>query len=74
MTDRTPQQVNLTLDRVEQISSENTVNIAEMQVYISQFVRVVEQQILVQNERLDRQDTLIQLLSTYITGAPPQSD
>jgi hypothetical protein len=74
MTDRTPQQVNLTLDRVEQISSENTVNIAEMQVYISQFVRVVEQQLLVQNERLDRQDTLIQLLSTYITGAPPQSD
>jgi hypothetical protein len=74
MTDRTPQQVNLTLDRVEQISSENTVNIAEMQVYISQFVRVVEKQLLVQNERLDRQDTLIQLLSTYITGAPPQSD
>jgi hypothetical protein len=73
MTDRTPQQVDMTLDRVEQISAQNTVNIAEMQTYISQFVRVVEQQIVVQNERLDRQDTLIQLLSTYITGTPPQA-
>jgi hypothetical protein len=73
MTDRTPQQVDMTLDRVEQISAQNTVNIAEMQTYISQFVKVVEQQIVVQNERLDRQDTLIQLLSTYITGTPPQA-
>jgi ABC-type transporter Mla subunit MlaD len=88
MTDRTPQQVDMTLDRVEQISAQNTVNIAELQTYVSQFVRAVDQrlgsvdrqlqsvdqQLQVQNERIARQDTLIQLLSTYITGTPPQAD
>ncbi|NJM49336.1 MAG: hypothetical protein HC860_26765 [Alkalinema sp. RU_4_3] len=44
MTDRTPQQVDMTLDRVEQISAQNTANIAELQTYISQFVRAVAQQ------------------------------
>jgi hypothetical protein len=86
MTDRTPQQVDMTLDRVEQISAQNTVNIAELQTYISQFVRsvdqrlqavdlqlqAVDQQLQTHDERIARQDALIQLLSTYITGTPPQ--
>jgi uncharacterized protein (DUF3084 family) len=86
MTDRTPEQVDMTLDRVEQISAQNTVNIAELQTYISQFVRsvdqrlqavdqqlqAVDQQLQTHEERIARQDTLIQLLSTYITGTPPQ--
>ncbi len=81
MTDRTPQQVDMTLDRVEQISAQNTVNIAELQTYISQFVRAVDQrlqtvdqQLQAHDERIARQDALIQLLSTYITGTPPQAD
>jgi predicted transcriptional regulator len=81
MTDRTPQQVDMTLDRVEQISAENTVNIAELQSYVSQVARAIEQlaaatdqQNQKQDERIARQDTLIQLLSAYITGTPPQAD
>lgn len=80
MTDRTPQQVDMTLDRVEQISAQNTANIAEMQAYISQFVRAVDERlqdhderIKAHDERIARQDALIQLLSTYITGTPPQA-
>jgi hypothetical protein len=59
MTDRTPQQVDMTLDRVEQISAQNTANIAEMQTYISQFVRAVDQRLQEHNEWLQAHDALM---------------
>jgi hypothetical protein len=62
MTDRTPQQVDMTLDRVEQISSENTVNIAELQTYVSQFVRAVDQQLQAHSAIMARHDSRIAIL------------
>jgi septal ring factor EnvC (AmiA/AmiB activator) len=96
MADRTIEQMNIALERLEQISAENTQNMGELQrnlnelqVYVAQVAGTVEriavateqrlngQDELIQalisttDQRLNRQDQLIALLSSYITGTPP---
>jgi hypothetical protein len=89
MADRTIEQINVALERLEQVSAENARNSAELQVYVAQVAGTVEriaigmeqrlnqqdqmiqQLTLTHEQRLNRQDQLIALLSSYITGAPP---
>jgi methyl-accepting chemotaxis protein len=81
MADRTFEQINESLDRLLSVSGENTRNIAELQAIVSQVAGAVEQlatltdsRLNQQDARIARQDQLIQLLSTYITGVPPVED
>jgi hypothetical protein len=89
MADRTIEQINVALERLEQVSAENARNSAELQVYVAQVAGTVEriaigmeqrlnqqdqmiqQLTLTHEQRLNRQDQLIALLSSYITGTPP---
>jgi hypothetical protein len=96
MADRTIEQINVALERLEQVSAENARNSAELQVYVAQVAGTVEriaigmeqrlnqqdqrlaqqeqmmqQMALTHDQRLNRQDQLIALLSSYITGTPP---
>ncbi len=85
MTDRTIEQINHNLDQVLAISAENTRNIAEnshaiddlrqsigeLRETVATVAGAVETLALLTDDRLNRQDRLIQLLSTYITGVPP---
>jgi ABC-type transporter Mla subunit MlaD len=78
MADRTFDQINQSLDRLLEVSAENTRNIAELHNTVARVAGAVEQLALLTDERLNqqdariaRQDQLIQLLSTYITGVPP---
>lgn len=88
MTDRTIEQINHNLDQVLAISAENTRNIAEnsraideLRVYVAQVAGTVERIALATDQNLKkqdawiaRQDQLIQLLSTYITGVAPDNE
>ncbi len=81
MAERSVEQMNISLERVEQISAENTRNIAELQVYVSQVVGTVERIAIATEQRLNkqdsqiaRQDQLIRLLSSYITGVAAEPD
>jgi hypothetical protein len=78
MADRTIEQINIALERLEHVSADNTHNLGQLQVYIAQVAGTVEriaiateQRLNRQDERLIRQDQLIQLLSSYITGIQP---
>ncbi len=74
MTDRTIEQINHNLDQVLAISAENTRNIAELQLYVSQVAGTVERIALATDQRLNRQDKIISMLSAYITGTSPATD
>jgi ABC-type transporter Mla subunit MlaD len=81
MADRTPEQVNQSLDRLMEISAENTRNIAEMRQGIAELSNTVatvagavETLATLTDQRLNRQDQIIALLSSFITGIPPASD
>jgi hypothetical protein len=74
MTDRTIEQINHNLDQVLAISAENTRNIAELQLYVAQVAGTVERIALATDQRLNRQDQIISMLSAYITGTSPASD
>lgn len=74
MTDRTPEQTNETLDRILEISAENTRNIAELHNTVARVAGAVEQLALLTDQRLNRQDQIISMLSAYITGIPPAND
>jgi hypothetical protein len=89
MADRTIEQINVALERLEQVSADNARTSAELQVYVAQVAgtveriaiameqrlnqqdQVIQQIALTQDQRLNRQDQLIALLSSYITGTPP---
>jgi hypothetical protein len=75
MAERSVEQMNVSLERVEQISAENTRNLAELQIYVAQVAGTVERIAIATEQRLNKQDTqiarqdqLIRLLSSYITG------
>jgi hypothetical protein len=88
MTDRTQEQVNQTLDRLLEVAAANTSNItansdaiaantrniAELQLYVAQVAGTVERIALATDQRLNRQDQIISMLSAYITGTSPATD
>jgi uncharacterized coiled-coil protein SlyX len=81
MAERSVEQMNISLERVEQLSAENTRNIAELQIYVAQVAGTVERIAIATEQRLNkqdaqiaRQDQLIRLLSSYITGVAAEPD
>ncbi len=81
MAERSVEPMNVSLERVEQISAENTRNLAELQVYVAQVAGTVERIAIATEQRLNkqdaqitRQDQLIRLLSSYITGVAAEPD
>jgi hypothetical protein len=82
MAERSVEQMNISLEWVEQLSAENTRNIAELQIYVAQVAGTVERIAIATEQRLNKQDEqiarqdllisrhdqLIRLLSSYITG------
>jgi uncharacterized coiled-coil protein SlyX len=81
MAERSVEQMNVSLERVEQISAENTRNLAELQIYVAQVAGTVERIAIATEQRLNkqdaqiaRQDQLIRLLSSYITGVAAEPD
>jgi hypothetical protein len=75
MAERSVEQMNISLEWVEQLSAENTRNLAELQIYVAQVAGTVEriaiateQRLNKQDEQIARQDQLIRLLSSYVTG------
>jgi hypothetical protein len=75
MAERSVEQMNVSLERVEQISAENTRNLGELQIYVAQVAGTVEriaiateQRLNKQDQQIARQDQLIRLLSSYVTG------
>jgi hypothetical protein len=75
MAERSVEPMNISLERVEQISAENTRNLAELQIYVAQVAGTVEriaiateQRLNKQDQQIARQDQLIRLLSSYVTG------
>jgi hypothetical protein len=81
MAERSVEPMNVSLERVEQISAENTRNLAELQIYVAQVAGTVERIAIATEQRLNkqdaqiaRQDQLIRLLSSYITGVAAEPD
>ncbi len=74
MSDRTIEQINHNLDQVLAISAENTRNIAELQLYVAQVAGTIERIALATDQRLNRQDQIIGMLSAYISGTSPATD
>ncbi len=81
MAERSVEQMSVSLKRVEQISAENTRNLAELQIYVAQVAGKVERIAIAteqclnkQDAQIARQDQLIRLLSSYITGVAAQPD
>jgi hypothetical protein len=88
MSDRTPEQLDQTLDRLLEVAAANTSNItanseaiaansrniAELQLYVAQVAGTVERIALATDQRLNRQDQIISMLSSYITGIAPATD
>jgi hypothetical protein len=68
MAERSVEQMNISLEWVEQLSAENTRNIAELQIYVAQVAGTVERIAIATEQRLNKHDQLIRLLSSYITG------
>ncbi len=64
MAERTIDQMNIALERLEQMSAENTRNLGELQVYVAQVAGTVERIAIATDQRLNRQDELIQQLIT----------
>jgi methyl-accepting chemotaxis protein len=78
MTDRTIEQINHNLDQVLAISAENTRNIAEnsraiaeLRETVATVAGAVETLATLTDQRLNRQDQIISMLSSYITGIAP---
>jgi methyl-accepting chemotaxis protein len=71
MGDRSIEQINQSIDRLLEISAENTRNIAELSNTVCTIAGAVERLATLTDQRLNRQDQLIRLLSAYITGTPP---
>jgi hypothetical protein len=88
MAARSVEQMNVSLEQVEQISAENTRNLAELQIYVAQVAGTVERIAIATEQRLNKQDEqiarqdrliarhdqLIRLLSSYITGVAAEPD
>jgi uncharacterized phage infection (PIP) family protein YhgE len=60
MADRTIEQINVALERLEQVSANNTRNLAELQVYVAQVAGTVERIAIGMEQRLTQQDQMIQ--------------
>jgi hypothetical protein len=63
MADRTIEQINVALERLEQVSAENARNSAELQVYVAQVAGTVERIAIGMEQRLNQQDQMIQQLT-----------
>jgi ABC-type transporter Mla subunit MlaD len=102
MSDRTPEQVNQTFDRLLDVAAANTNNITansdaiaanstaiaanstaigelsqsigELRETVATVAGAVETLALLTDQRLNRQDQIISMLSTYITGIRPVGD
>lgn len=81
MSDRNLDRINHNLDQVLLISADNTRNIAENSRAIAELSETVatvagavETLARLTDQRLNRQDQIISLLSSYITGASPANE
>ena len=88
MSDRNIDQINHNLDQVLLISADNTRNIAELRQSIADnsqaigelretvatVAGAVEKLALLTDQRLNRQDQIISMLSSYITGVSPADE
>jgi ABC-type transporter Mla subunit MlaD len=95
MSDRTPEQVNQTLDRLLDVAAANTSNITansdaiaanstaigelrqsigELRETVATVAGAVETLALLTDQRLNRQDQIISMLSTYVIGIRPVGD
>jgi ABC-type transporter Mla subunit MlaD len=88
MSDRTPEQLDQTLDRLLEVAAANTSNIAantaaitensraigELRETVATVAGAVEKLALLTDQRLNRQDQIISMLSSYITGTSPATD
>jgi hypothetical protein len=58
MAERSVEQMNISLERVEQLSAENTRNIAELQIYVAQVAGTVERIAIATEQRLNTRDRI----------------
>jgi hypothetical protein len=81
MSDRTQEQIDQTLDRLLEVAAANTSNIAEnsraigeLRATVATVAGAVETLARLTDQRLNRQDQIISMLSSYITGVSPANE
>jgi hypothetical protein len=88
MSGRTPEQLDQPLDRLLEVAAANTSNITantaaitensraigELRETVATVAGAVEKLALLTDQRLNRQDQIISMLSSYITGTSPPTD
>jgi hypothetical protein len=81
MSDRTQEPIDQTLDRLLEVAAANTSNIAEnsraigeLRETVATVAGAVETLARLTDQRLNRQDQIISMLSFYITGVSPANE